>query len=163
MRELLNRLHCSTGHGGPHTHNPSNLWPLPTRRFGTLRHIFHRRISSILLYRIRSHTAPRAGHITPGADLSAHDRCAIQLLGDARQGAQRRSCRRRIAGQKIPTPAHRRVRARTTRDLDAGLTAQERALHRRAVDAGRAHVFVILCQRWVDDHGWRVVGPGLRR
>ena len=87
-----------------------------------------------------------------------------QLLpGDARKAPKGKLPYIEDRGQKIPDSSFIVEYLRKNyRDLDAGLTAQERALCTAVQSMLEEHMyFVILCQRWVDDHGWRVVGPGI--
>lgn len=85
------------------------------------------------------------------------------LAGDARKAPKGKLPYIEDGGRAIPDSSFIVEYLRKNyRDLDAGMSAADRALATAVQSMLEEHLyFVILTQRWVDDTGWKVVGPGI--
>lgn len=85
------------------------------------------------------------------------------LAGDARKAPKGKLPYIEDGGRAIPDSSFIVEYLRKNyRDLDAGMPAADRALATAVQSMLEEHLyFVILTQRWVDDTGWKVVGPGI--
>ncbi len=85
------------------------------------------------------------------------------LAGDARKAPKGKLPYIEDGGRAIPDSSFIVEYLRKNyRDLDAGISAADRALATAVQSMLEEHLyFVILTQRWVDDTGWAVVRPGI--
>ncbi len=85
------------------------------------------------------------------------------LAGDARKAPKGKLPYIEDGGRAIPDSTFIVEYLRKSyKDLDVGMSAAEHALATAVQSMLEEHLyFVILTQRWVDETGWKVVGPGI--